>query len=237
MPVHDWTKADAGVFHDFHNTWLAHLKNTLNGGLLPPGYFAMLDQRADVYIPDIVALGESGREPTAAPAGVLTEPVAERMTVAKGGRRPRVRERILVRTARRVVAVIELVSPSNKDGPKHTREFVAKLADLIESGVHLAVIDLIPPGSADPGGLHPLIWEWLGSNDPADPPPADRPLTFAGYVAGWPPVAYLNYAAAGSALPDVPLYLTGSYYVSLPLESTYVWCYDQMPAVLKAELE
>ena len=184
MPVHDWTKADAGVFHDFHNTWLAHLKNTLNGGLLPPGYFAMLDQRADVYIPDIVALGESGREPTAAPAGVLTEPVAERMTVAKGGRRPRVRERILVRTARRVVAVIELVSPSNKDGPKHTREFVAKLADLIESGVHLAVIDLIPPGSADPGGLHPLIWELAGLERPGGPA-AGRPAADLRRLCGW----------------------------------------------------
>jgi hypothetical protein len=42
MPVHDWTKARPGTFHDFHGSWITHRKETLNGGLLlidlfPPG--------------------------------------------------------------------------------------------------------------------------------------------------------------------------------------------------------
>ena len=35
MPVHDWTRVDAGVFHDFHNVWIAFLRNALNSGVLP----------------------------------------------------------------------------------------------------------------------------------------------------------------------------------------------------------
>jgi hypothetical protein len=41
MPVHDWSRVSAGVFHDFHNTWIVELKNALNGGVLPCGYYAM----------------------------------------------------------------------------------------------------------------------------------------------------------------------------------------------------
>jgi hypothetical protein len=30
MPVHDWTRVDAGIFHDFHNAWITELRNVLN---------------------------------------------------------------------------------------------------------------------------------------------------------------------------------------------------------------
>jgi len=41
MPVHDWTRVDAGVFRDFHNVWIALLRMAMNSGLLPKGYYAM----------------------------------------------------------------------------------------------------------------------------------------------------------------------------------------------------
>ena len=41
MPVHDWRRAGAGTFHSFHNGWIAHLTEALNGGLLPPDYYAL----------------------------------------------------------------------------------------------------------------------------------------------------------------------------------------------------
>jgi hypothetical protein len=56
MPVHDWTLVDAGTFHDFHNGWLIHLKETLNGGLLPSGYYAMSEQHAGQFITDMLTL-------------------------------------------------------------------------------------------------------------------------------------------------------------------------------------
>ncbi len=44
MPVHDWTRVEAGVFHDFHNAWISELRGALNEGLLPTGYYAMSEQ-------------------------------------------------------------------------------------------------------------------------------------------------------------------------------------------------
>ena len=51
MPVHDWTKVDAGIFHDFHCAWIIHLKESLNEGLLPDGFYAMAEQHARDRIP------------------------------------------------------------------------------------------------------------------------------------------------------------------------------------------
>jgi len=41
MPIHDWSHVDPGIFHDFHQAWTIEIRNALNSGLLPPGYFAM----------------------------------------------------------------------------------------------------------------------------------------------------------------------------------------------------
>ena len=38
MPVHDWTRVEAGIFHDFHTVWIGGLRTALNRALLPPGY-------------------------------------------------------------------------------------------------------------------------------------------------------------------------------------------------------
>jgi hypothetical protein len=35
MPMHDWTRVDAGIFHAFHHDWITELGRALNGGLLP----------------------------------------------------------------------------------------------------------------------------------------------------------------------------------------------------------
>lgn len=44
MPIHDWSRIDAGLFHDFYQTWTIELRNALNGGVLPAGYFALAEQ-------------------------------------------------------------------------------------------------------------------------------------------------------------------------------------------------
>lgn len=31
MPIHDWTKVNAGIFHDFHHDWITMIKRALNG--------------------------------------------------------------------------------------------------------------------------------------------------------------------------------------------------------------
>ncbi len=46
MPIHDWTRVDAGIFHDFHTVWIGYLRTALNEGLLPEGYYALAEQHA-----------------------------------------------------------------------------------------------------------------------------------------------------------------------------------------------
>ena len=26
MPIHDWSRVDAGIFHDFHHAWIEQIK-------------------------------------------------------------------------------------------------------------------------------------------------------------------------------------------------------------------
>ena len=46
MPVHDWTRVNAGIFHDFNHEWISTNKRALNSGLLPPEYYALAEQIA-----------------------------------------------------------------------------------------------------------------------------------------------------------------------------------------------
>src|SRR5436190_22344353 len=56
MPLHDWTRVDAGIFHDFHHAWIEEIKRALNRGLLPPPYYALAEQIAGGLGPDVLAL-------------------------------------------------------------------------------------------------------------------------------------------------------------------------------------
>ena len=46
MPIHDWTRVDAGIFHHFHHGWIEDLSRALNRGLLPPDHYALAEQIA-----------------------------------------------------------------------------------------------------------------------------------------------------------------------------------------------
>src|SRR5205823_14185525 len=56
MLIHDWTRVDAGLFHDFHQDWTIELRRALNAGRLPPGYVALADQQTGGPIPDALTL-------------------------------------------------------------------------------------------------------------------------------------------------------------------------------------
>ena len=47
MPIHDWTRVDAGLFHAFHQDWIVILARALNAGVLPPDYFALRSSRPE----------------------------------------------------------------------------------------------------------------------------------------------------------------------------------------------
>ncbi|HWE01552.1 MAG TPA: DUF4058 family protein [Tepidisphaeraceae bacterium] len=242
MPIHDWTRVDSGTFHDFHQRWTVTLSNALNERILPPGYFAMVEQRVGGPIADVLTLelalpaGTTEEEPGGGLA-VATSPPRAQMTrradfEVYAGRA----SRIMVRHRHgKVVAVVEIVSPGNKHSSAEFRAFVEKSSDLICAGVHMMVIDLFPPTPRDPGGMASAIWNQF-DNEPMELPPA-KPLTISSYDAGFERAMYLSFAEVGDVLPDAPLFLRPEIYVNAPLETSYQEAWRSFPAPLKALVE
>jgi len=240
MPVHDWTRVDAGIFHDFHTMWLVSLRNALKR-VLPPGYYAMTEQKALGYGLDILTLGRS--QPTTsngssngpgqlhgADGGIHVATAPPKVLISRSSDVPRneyKRRWIAVRHVSddRVVAILEVVSPGNKSSEEAMRAFTANAAEFLEHGVHVSVIDMFPPTARDPAGIHPAIWRERASDYSLLP---DKPLTLVSYVAGAPERAYVQPVAFGEALPDMALFLTEVRYVLVPLELTYLAAFAEV---------
>ncbi len=123
--------------------------------------------------------------------------------------------------------MVEIVSPGNKGGRADLASFVRKAEQAMLAGVHLLIVDLLPPTPRDPDGLHRAIW---GKAEPGDVAlPRDKPLTCVSYL-GFPAMEfYLNPVAVGDLLPDMPLFLTPQLYVLVPLEATYRAAWETVP--------
>jgi Protein of unknown function (DUF4058) len=235
MPIHDWTRVSAGIFHDFHQGWTIEIRNRLNSGVLPEGYYAMADQRVSGPEPDIVALRLRGPD---ADGGLV---VAETPPRIKRAARVETESALYARKANRivihhqlgrVVAMIEIVSPGNKDTKHAVASFIAKAVDFIGNGIHFLVVDLFPPGRRDAQGIAQAIWDEL-VGEPLGTRPTDKLLTVAAYDAGNELTAYVDALAPGDLLPDAPLFLAPGWYVNLPLEQTYSASWDVAPKPIR----
>ncbi len=149
MPIHDWTRVDAGLFHAFHQFWIVTLSRALNAGVLPADYFALPEQSIQGPVPDVLTLKRTR----------VVRHAEEQIYVRKA-------DRIAVRHRHgHIVAVVEIVSPSNKASANALRTFVEKTSKLIAQGIHWLVIDLFPPSKRDPQGIHKAIWDEFVEED------------------------------------------------------------------------
>jgi hypothetical protein len=243
MPLHDWTRVEAGIFHDFHVAWLPEMRKVLNGGLLPEGYYVLAEQHAGRAIADILTLHAGDTmaplPPTMGGTAVAEAPprVRRRHTADQSLRTRRRTLAIRHVSGHRLVALLEVVSPSNKDRDCSVRDFADKVAAALEHGIHVLVIDLLPPGAWDPRGIHGAILEQVdAAAEPYDMPEGE-PATLASYSAGPPVDLYTEHAAVGARLPDMPLFIQPDRYVTVPLELTYVAAYSGVPGYWRAVLE
>jgi hypothetical protein len=240
MPVHDWSRVDPNVFHDFHQTWSVSIRNALNSGLLPAGYSALVEQHAGGLIPDVLALQRRSRpdrlsEPT---GGLLTvtPPKTRHVIQAKEALAARANRIVIRHRLGEVVCIIEIVSPGNKGSRSALRSFVEKAVEFLRQGIHLLIIDLLPPTPRDPHGIHKAIWDEI-EEEPFELPP-DKPLLLAAYVAGdsfagIATTAYVEPIGVGDTLPAMPAYLERSGYVPVPLEATYQSTWASCPADMR----
>jgi hypothetical protein len=126
------------------------------------------------------------------------------------------------RSGRRLVAAVEIVSPSNKDRPEHRRAFVAKCATLIQNHVCVAIVDLVTTRSSN---LYSDLLELLGQTDPSltkEPSPLYAASCRSVRTGdAWQLETWMYPLALGQPLPTLPLWLAENLAVPLELELSY----------------
>jgi len=246
MPVHDWTRVDAGIFHAFHHDWITDIARALNGGILPEDYYALPEQHAAGFGPDVLTLQGSREEEDDSVAPVSSggrtglliaapqlAPTAE--TDMEFYHRKQTPIAVRHVSGDRVVAMIEIVSPGNKAAHNALRSIVEKAAELLDQRIHLLIVDLLLPGPRDPHGIHADIWEEIAGQEYT--PPAGQPLTLAAYETALTVRAYVRHVAVGDPLPEMPLFLEPNGCVEVPLDATYQTAFAAMPRRWRRVLE
>ncbi len=244
MPVHDWTRVNAGIFHHFHGQWITAISNTLNDGLLPPNFYALGEQVAGSLGPDVLTLQAKsangniswGDSPNV--TAVAEVPPQVRFT-AQATIDPYVlKQRTLVirhSSDDRIIAFLEILSPGNKANRHALRAVMDKATAILAQGYHLLLIDVHPPTRRDPQGIHGVLWAEI-SEEAYEAPPG-KLLTLAAYSGGEIKTAYVQPIAVGDVLPPMPLFLDPEFYVSVPLEETYQAAWRGVPQRWRTVLE
>ena len=245
MPMHDWTRVSAGTFQSFHLGWLRELTRALNGGLLPDDYYALAEQRTLEFEPDLLALehreegAESGHEnPGGGTAVAISPPKAHLVgEVDEASLYSLKRRSIAIRHATndRIVALLEIASPGNKDRRQSVQAFVDKAVASLQSGLHLVIIDPFPPGRHDPSGLGSEIWETIGGQTLK--PLVDSLPSATSFRVASTFQCYCEPFRPDTPLPKPPLFYDPDWYVDLPLEETYRLAYEGVPKRWKKVIE
>ncbi|HLW67133.1 MAG TPA: DUF4058 family protein [Gemmataceae bacterium] len=253
MPVHDWTRVKAGIFHDFHQEWILTIKHAINRILKGTEYYALAEQIAGSKIPDVLTLEAPTRQEDRTKGRSRSKPNGKNKVpgVALATRPPKAdfrisnpprwygmtKKSVSIRHVSEdsIVAVLEIVFPGNKCSISALNVFIRKAQDLLESGIHLSYVDLFPPTKRDPEGLHPVIW---GEDDAHIYHfNSEKPLTCASYIGGPFAEAFVQSVAVGHKLPDLSVFLTPDDYITVPLEATYDAAFEEVPGRWREVLE
>jgi hypothetical protein len=222
-------------WESFHGQWAGSLANSLNSGLLPPGYFAEMQVtlgggRIEVDVPTL----EESRKGNGAATGSSSTQGAVATLAAPVWAPPAAFEipasfpdevEVLVFGSEEgpvLVGAIELVSPRNKDRCDARRAFAVKCLSYLQSGVGLLLVDVVTNRRTN---LHDEMVELIPEEAPSFPggallyAAAYRPFRRpdAERIAVWP-----ASLAVGQELPPMPLWLRGlAAPVRVDLEATY----------------
>jgi hypothetical protein len=126
------------------------------------------------------------------------------------------------RRNRRLVAAIEIVSPSNKDRPETRGTFVSKVAALLKHDICVSIVDVV--GTID-FNLYAELMSFLESADASlgEEPPAIYAVTLRLRHEGRRRLMdnWYHELLIGGTLPTLPIWPTETKAVSLELESSY----------------
>ena len=238
MPLHDWTRVPSGLFHDFHQSWTVRISDAINAGRLPKGASALLESNAMLPMPDALTIeARNKRAFLVENRGVIAQrPVTQFMCRStKDSYANRANRIVIKHHLGRILAVIEIISPGNKDSRAARRDFTEKTLEYLKAGIHVLVVDLFPPSPRDPFGIHKVIWDEFEEEPFTLPEGKDRIL--ASYETGGERAAYIEPVGVGDELPEMPLFLSNTLHVRVPLEPTYMATWEASPEVLRIAVE
>jgi hypothetical protein len=217
-------------WESFYSNWATRLADALNDRWLPPEFVAEETAHGGGHLEiDVATYQESAAGPplpNGGPALTLAAPTYAPSAPART--LPAVFPdtfQVRIFTAAgglTLVAVIELVSPSNKDRFEERQAFAAKCASYLHQGVALILTDIVTSRQAN---LHNELLRLMGA-DPGHDFPEDVFLYGVAYrpvrrqdrpeIDLWP-----ARLAVGEPLPVLPLRLTGDLFVGVDFEATY----------------
>jgi len=139
---------------------------------------------------------------------------------------------LTIRTASgKVVSVIELTSPGNKDAQKKADAYAIHAVSYLQRGINYLVIDVLPPTNFV-DTFHNLIAALLEGDRLT--PPGGRPFYIISYnvrmVAGDVRMeVYPYWLRLGETLPQVPLFLVDDLHLEVDLETTFMRAVERLP--------
>jgi Protein of unknown function (DUF4058) len=230
MPLRDhfhlpWSEQNP--WEGFHSAWVNTMVRHLNGGLLPRRYRAIPQVHLGPFVETDLATYDS--EPFSKATaeqingGNLSwSPAEEVQTLeielpAQDVFEVRIHDD---RRGMRLVAVVELASPGNKDRLEQRQAFATKCAAYLQEQVNVVIIDVVTARHAN---LHRELLALLGHPQTNG---EDAELYAVAYRnrkqhGKW----YLDFVpmllALGTSLPTVPLWLAADLSIPLDLEKSY----------------
>jgi hypothetical protein len=207
MPVHNWKRAEPNLYHHFHQMWTMHICDALNGGLLPTGFSALIDQRS----PKVAPLAErANRIAIHHPLGEIVcvmEIISPGNKSSKSALTKFIDKSIEFLERGVHLVVVDLFPPTRRD----------------PQGIHKAIWDEID--EEEPFEL------------PSDQPLTLAAYVVGDALAEIPPKAYVHPVGVGETMLDMPAYLDFDNYVPVPLEATYMATWARCPADFRSVVE
>ncbi len=234
MPLRDHFHApwsEWNPWEGFHAMWITTMVRHLNGTILPPQFRAVPEVHLGLFVEADVATFERERLRAARPLDssepetgsgpeVWSSPPMQTLEIEFPDQDVYEVRVLDTRQSTRLVAVVELVSPANKDRPEHRHPFVAKCASYLQEQVGVVVVDVVTNGQAN---LHQELLEMLSSGRQENGQPD---LYAASYCSRqkngkWLLDTQSVALEVGTPLPTIPLYLFETLAVPLGLEASY----------------
>lgn len=233
MPLRDHFRSpldDVHSWDELHGMWPAMIVQELSKVLPEPYFAAPAVHLGTLYEIDV----GTDREPSTAPPVIDTSEHASAVATYAPPQptltlEPRLPNQDVYevriydnRRNRRIVAAIEIVSPSNKDRPETRGTFVSKIAALLKHDICVSIVDVVSTSDLN---LYAELMSFLQSTDPAlgnEPPPMYAVTARMRYeeqrrlLDSW-----YHPLAIDHQLPTLPIWLTPARAVSLELEASY----------------